>query len=258
MGSSVPKCEPQEPSRKKQKTDQKTGQSTVKPQPSTAAHASHDPLEFEQFMLDLEQNSHAYPQKPDDHSPLEDEIDQALKSFMAFNHNGPGSEEARLMSNPTEAQEIPKFTDLSSTASPINQSTFDSPHTLTNASVSSNEEETSKAKATGNKEIPDKPSQQPHAIASTVTAIKRSMTDTSKFISTFTTLKTTYLKLCKEFNYLLSKFNDNERIKIELIHENNELKSLLMKIIKERELERKSQRENDIRDSRKRPVSATA
>lgn len=73
----------------------------------------------------------------------------------------------------------------------------------------------------------------------TVRDIKRSMVETSRVISTFITLKSTYLKLCKEFNYLLAKFNDNEKIKIELIHENNELKKLLTQIITERELEKK-------------------
>ncbi|KAK6460493.1 hypothetical protein DFJ63DRAFT_229362 [Scheffersomyces coipomensis] len=73
----------------------------------------------------------------------------------------------------------------------------------------------------------------------TVMTIKQSMINTSKLISLFTTLKMTYLKLCKEFNYLLQKFNQNETIKIELIHENNELRKLLMEIIKDREIERK-------------------
>jgi hypothetical protein len=74
---------------------------------------------------------------------------------------------------------------------------------------------------------------------STISIIKKSMVDTSKLISLFTTLKVTYLKLCKEFNYLLSKFNENEKVKLELINENNELKKLLMEIITERELDRK-------------------
>lgn len=76
----------------------------------------------------------------------------------------------------------------------------------------------------------------------TIAALKRSMIDTSKVISTFTTLKTTYLKLCKEFNYLLTMFNDNERIKIELINENNELKRLLTEVITDREADRKELR----------------
>ena len=88
---------------------------------------------------------------------------------------------------------------------------------------------------------------------STLTSIKQSMINTSKLISTFTTLKTTYLKLCKEFNYLLNKFKDNEKIKIELINENNELKHLLMEIIKQRELEKSTTRHTTpISNSRKR------
>lgn len=73
----------------------------------------------------------------------------------------------------------------------------------------------------------------------TITNIKEAMINTSKLLSLYTTLKTTYLKLCKEFNYLLGKFNENEKIKIELIHENNELRRLLYELIKEREMERK-------------------
>lgn len=74
---------------------------------------------------------------------------------------------------------------------------------------------------------------------STIAAVKRAMADTSRLIGTFTILKTTYLKLCKEFNYLLGKFNENEKIKIELIHENNQLRKLLVDTIKEKELDRK-------------------
>lgn len=75
--------------------------------------------------------------------------------------------------------------------------------------------------------------------SSTIATLKRAMRDSSRMIGTFTTLKTTYLKLCKEFNYLLGKFNENEKIKIELIHENNELRKLLVDVIKEKELDRK-------------------
>ncbi|OBA21640.1 hypothetical protein METBIDRAFT_22107, partial [Metschnikowia bicuspidata var. bicuspidata NRRL YB-4993] len=73
----------------------------------------------------------------------------------------------------------------------------------------------------------------------TVAILKRSMASSSRLIGTFTALKTTYIKLCKEFNFLLGKFNENERIKIELIHENNELRKLLYETIKEKELDRK-------------------
>lgn len=244
MESSVTNCEPQEPLQKRQKTSQKEPIGT---------HTYHDSADFDKFMLDLEHQP-IYSQAP----PLEDEIDQALKSFMNLAGKEPAPISMQMAGITNATSEDAKFTDLSSTASPINQSTFDSPNNLTNASVSSHEEEASKATNIIKNEPFPQAIQQPHAIASTVTAIKRSMADTSKFISTFTTLKTTYLKLCKEFNYLLSKFNDNERIKIELINENNELKSLLMEIIKERELERKRHRQGDLLGSRKRRVSVTA
>ncbi|RLV91920.1 Protein ATC1/LIC4 [Spathaspora sp. JA1] len=76
----------------------------------------------------------------------------------------------------------------------------------------------------------------------TIASIKQAMVDTSKLLGLYTTLKVTYMKLCKEFNYLLTKFNENERIKIELIHENNELKKLLYDLIKEREVEKRKKR----------------
>lgn len=75
--------------------------------------------------------------------------------------------------------------------------------------------------------------------ADTVATLKRAMAGGSRLAGTFTVLKVTYLKLCKEFNFLLGKFNENERIKIELIYENNELRKLLWNTIKEREMDRK-------------------
>lgn len=119
------------------------------------------------------------------------------------------------------------------TDSPSNSSPFDSPveTVTTNTSVCDDE----------NKHTSMIPAE-PKINKNTISSIKKSMMDTSKFISTFTTLKTTYLKLCKEFNYLLSKFNENEKIKIELINENNELKNLLMEIITEREMEKRKAR----------------
>lgn len=128
---------------------------------------------------------------------------------------------------------------LSSSASPSNLSPFDSPDTVT-SSVSSQEDETNKKYKNSKNATQEEKNSSSSVNMSTITSIKNSMMNTSKLMSTFTTLKTTYLKLCKEFNYLLGKFNDNERIKIELINENNELKSLLMDIITKRELERKS------------------
>lgn len=108
-------------------------------------------------------------------------------------------------------------------------STFEG-EVLSSTSVSSPEEDITVKKA-----IPAEVQENPGTIAT----IKRAMRESSRMIGTFTTLKTTYLKLCKEFNYLLGKFNENEKIKIELIHENNELRKLLVDVIKEKELDRK-------------------
>lgn len=81
--------------------------------------------------------------------------------------------------------------------------------------------------------------QDDYVSTNTVLTLKLAMANTSRLIGTFTALKSTYLKLCKEFNYLLTKFNENEKIKIELIHENNQLRKLLVDTIKEKELDRK-------------------
>lgn len=139
---------------------------------------------------------------------ISDEIDQALLSFEQFHNQSASS---------------------SSSSSPDTIGFDSSPET--SGSVTSNEDNGS-----------EKHKKDTSINYSTIASIKKSMIDTSKLISTFTTLKTTYLKLCKEFNYLLNKFNENERIKIELINENNELKSLLTEIITKRELERKEYR----------------
>lgn len=85
----------------------------------------------------------------------------------------------------------------------------------------------------------------------TVAAIKQAMQLTLSLNLLYTALKATYLKLCREFNYLLGKFNENERVKLALINENNELRKLLTRIVKEREIERNEQRINA--ESRKRP-----
>ncbi|EGW35802.1 uncharacterized protein SPAPADRAFT_59014 [Spathaspora passalidarum NRRL Y-27907] len=108
-------------------------------------------------------------------------------------------------------------------------SQFDSPVTL-DTEISYPEEEV----------VQDK-----HVNMNTIASIKQAMVDTSKLLGLYTTLKVTYLKLCKEFNYLLTKFNENERIKIELIHENNELKKLLYDLIKEREIEKREQKQQN-------------
>lgn len=76
----------------------------------------------------------------------------------------------------------------------------------------------------------------------TVAALKASLANGSRLIGTFTVLKSTYLKLCKEFNFLLAKFNENERLKVELIHENNELRRLLWESVNEREVDRRRYR----------------
>ena len=45
----------------------------------------------------------------------------------------------------------------------------------------------------------------------TISYVKSLMIDSSKLLGLYSTLKNTYLKLCKEYNYLLTKFNDNEK-----------------------------------------------
>lgn len=86
------------------------------------------------------------------------------------------------------------------------------------------------------------PQKAPHATDSanwdTVGALKREMASHSRLVGTYTTMKSAYLKLCSEFNYLLGKFNENERVKIDLIHENNQLREMLVDVIKEREIDR--------------------
>lgn len=85
----------------------------------------------------------------------------------------------------------------------------------------------------------------------TIAAIKEAMQLTLSLNLLYTALKATYLKLCREFNYLLGKFNENERVKLALINENNELRKLLTRIVKEREIER-NEHKNTI-EPRKRP-----
>lgn len=132
--------------------------------------------------------------------------------------------------------------DVKRSGTPFNSSSNTSPHTspfecyMKQESITSGEEENENGKA--------KPQEITKTFASgvcadTVATLKKSMASNSRLIGTFTTLKTTYLKLCKEFNFLLGKFNENERIKIELIHENNELRKLLWETIKDREMDRK-------------------
>lgn len=77
----------------------------------------------------------------------------------------------------------------------------------------------------------------------TVATLKAGLASSSRLIGTFSLLKSSYLKLCEEFNSLLGKFNENERIKFELINENNELRKFLTEVIKERELDRRAYKE---------------
>lgn len=143
-----------------------------------------------------------------DEAFLDDEITKALKSIDEYDS---------------------KINSTTTSSSP-EEMLFDSPNTISSTSDDGGIKQPEKVYAVPPVSVPN---------MDTIASIKKSMIETSKFISTFTTLKTTYLKLCKEFNYLLTKFNDNEKIKIDLIHENNELKKLLTQIITERELERK-------------------
>ncbi|KAL6450140.1 ATC1 Protein ATC1/LIC4 [Candida maltosa Xu316] len=61
----------------------------------------------------------------------------------------------------------------------------------------------------------------------TVNYLKDLMINNSKTLGLYSLLKTTYLKLCKEFNFLLKKFNENEKIKLKLIEENELLKQMI-------------------------------
>ncbi|ABN68363.2 predicted protein [Scheffersomyces stipitis CBS 6054] len=171
---------------------------------------------------------------------IDAEIDQALSGFdfstvdqqeqMSENQTETSTKEESheeldtLITASNESK--PQSSNVSSSSE--NSTPFDSPETIT-TSITYNEEDIKKHTTEINKE--------------TLASIKHSMVNTSKVMSLFTTLKVTYLKLCKEFNYLLQKFNENEKIKIELINENNELRKLLTEIITKRELERKRAKE---------------
>lgn len=106
--------------------------------------------------------------------------------------------------------------------------------------------ETSHSSITSSDEVPDTKLSASNIDSTvnkeTVCGLKRAMAENSRLVGTFTTLKSTYLKLCREFNFLLAKFNENEKIKIELIHENNQLRKLLVDTITEKELDRKKYR----------------
>ena len=68
------------------------------------------------------------------------------------------------------------------------------------------------------------------------------MIDSSK-LGLYSTLKNTYLKLCKEYNYLLTKFNDNEKAKLQLIQENEELKQAMAELLQDRSSKREESQE---------------
>ena len=69
------------------------------------------------------------------------------------------------------------------------------------------------------------------------------MIDSSKLLGLYSTLKNTYLKLCKEYNYLLTKFNDNEKAKLQLIQENEELKQAMAELLQDRSSKREESQE---------------
>lgn len=172
---------------------------------------------FDTFMNEIELETSQFTSVLRQETPdcLDAEIDEALMKFDEFDD---------IIIPKEEHQET---LGLSSNSSP-ETSTFDAPRHSASSITSNEDEPKEKLKSSA-----------PPIDITTVSTLKQAMAGTSKLIGTFTTLKTTYLKLCKEFNYLLGKFNDNERIKIELIHENNELKKLLVEVIKEKELDRK-------------------
>lgn len=191
---------------------------TVPQDESKHDESKHD---FETFMNEIEhQTTHFTGPCLDtdiDNALIQAEIDDALSKFDKFDE----------IIVKQEGDEIGDPVLGRSSSSSPESSPFDTLHNSA-SSITSNEEEPKKAKPLEHKINP-----------TTVSTLKQAMADSSRLIGTFTALKTTYLKLCKEFNYLLGKFNDNERIKIELIHENNELKKLLVEVIKEKELDRK-------------------
>lgn len=143
---------------------------------------------------------------------LDQEINSALLSFKEFNSEPKNTTNHEI--NSYSSSNVGEF------------SPFDSP--CSSSSVSSGEDYAnfdSKHQVKVN--------------TSTISSLKQSMTNTSRLNGLFTTLKVTYLKLCKEFNYLLHKFNENEKVKFELINENNELRKLLRETIRDKEVERR-------------------
>lgn len=180
------------------------------------------------FML-LDKNSHLIPFPSDDphlvNEFLKEEFDKELQTHVETQtSNDLGNGVSCIGADRSQTP----FLNTSSNTSP-NDSPFET--FIKQESVTSGDNEKSY----------EQQRKQPSSVicANTVATLKRSIAGSSRLIGTFTALKTTYLKLCKEFNFLLGKFNENERIKIELIHENNELRKLLWDAIKDREMDRK-------------------
>lgn len=159
-------------------------------------------------------------------SALDDEIETAILKCEEMG-NAVSTEVPEVQNNAT-------VQDCNSSSSPDEKSPF---------SIFENEQAGTSVTSPGEDE--EKRAPVPTACdMGTVATLKKAMAGNSRLVGSFTALKVTYLKLCKEFNFLLGKFNDNERVKIELIHENNELRKLLVDVIKERELDRKKYKED--------------
>lgn len=164
---------------------------------------------------------------------IDAEIEKAFLEFHTLgNHNGIKLETPDSLS-PEEHQwttpEAPSFECFDET----------SHHVL--SSVTSEEMDVTAKQHQQQQNLPSK--QQSEMNCDTVALLKQELANHSRLVGTYTTMKSAYLKLCSEFNYLLGKFNDNERIKLNLIHENNELRQLLVDVIKEKELDRRRYKE---------------
>ncbi|KAK6455328.1 uncharacterized protein RJT20DRAFT_130130 [Scheffersomyces xylosifermentans] len=180
--------------------------------------------------------SDVVPQFPESttHFGDDEEINQVLSGFISLEEMTTSAAiPSSQIQTGTEQQPF-ETNPVSNSASSEDSSPFDSPETI----ITFPEMENSKNTKQQPKEAVVEAAEVPINKA-TVLSIKQSMVNTSKLVSLFTTLKVTYLKLCKEFNYLLRKFNENEKIKIELINENNELRKLLTEIITDREVDKR-------------------
>lgn len=199
--------------------------SPVKAEPAEEASVMQD---FDIFMAEMESDTAFFSRKRkhSQTSVLDAELDTELEKAVNL------ETKVELLDNQIQFPTGDPLSVPSSSASP-RTSPFESiEQSETSVSTEGNGENIEKIT-----ELKNESHAQPNL--ETVAVLKRSMASSSRLIGTFTALKSTYLKLCKEFNYLLGKFNENERIKIELIHENNELRRLLWETIKEKELDRK-------------------